>query len=161
MNVAPETIEVLLVARQISEWTQGKFDVTFAALSDLWKFDHDQGNSIPDRAAKERRLPLVNFEEVATDRAAGTAFIRKPGMRVHLGGIGKGYAVDRAAAMPSRNDCQPVLTLSGARCLVGPVALRGWATRTEERGPRLSRESCLLHLHLDAVLCTTFKSAIL
>ena len=54
---------------------------------------------MPDRSAIEQRLPLVNFEEVITDRAAGTAFIRKPGMRIHLGGIGKGYAVDRAVAM--------------------------------------------------------------
>ena len=97
--VSRETIDVLDAAREASVWTGGKFDITFGALADIWKFDHDQDNSIPDRAAIDTRLPLVNFEEVVTDRAAGTAFIRKPGMRVHLGGIGKGYAVDRAVAM--------------------------------------------------------------
>ena len=39
--------EVLRQARQLSEWTEGTFDVTFGALTDVWKFDHDQDNSIP------------------------------------------------------------------------------------------------------------------
>jgi thiamine biosynthesis lipoprotein len=97
--VSRETIEVLEQAHEASVWTGGKFDITFGALADIWKFDHDQDNVVPDRSAIEQRLPLVNFEEVVTDRAAGTAFIRKAGMRIHLGGIGKGYAVDRAIAL--------------------------------------------------------------
>ena len=38
--VSPDVREVLRIARQVSEWTDGKFDVTFGALSGLWKFDH-------------------------------------------------------------------------------------------------------------------------
>ena len=49
--VSPEVREVLRIAHQVSEWTDGKFDVTFAALSGLWKFDaQDKDNTIPDRA---------------------------------------------------------------------------------------------------------------
>ena len=60
--VSPDVREALRTARQISEWTGGKFDVTFGALSDVWKFDHDQDNTIPDavshpRAAPADRLP--------------------------------------------------------------------------------------------------------
>ena len=48
--VSTETREVLGVARQVSEWTGGRFDVTFAALSGLWKFDsQDKDDRIPDR----------------------------------------------------------------------------------------------------------------
>ena len=59
---ARTSASVLRTARQVSEWTGGKFDVTFGALADLWKFDHDQDNRIPlpadDRgAAAARRLP--------------------------------------------------------------------------------------------------------
>lgn len=99
VRVSSETLDVLAVAHDVSEWTNGKFDITFGALADIWKFDHDQDNTVPTRAQIEARLPLVDFEQVEVDRAAGTAFIRKPGMRVHLGGIGKGYAVDRAVAL--------------------------------------------------------------
>src|SRR5687768_9263403 len=45
--VSPEVREVLRFAREASEWTEGKFDVTFAALSDLWRFDHDRDGRIP------------------------------------------------------------------------------------------------------------------
>lgn len=91
-----ETINVLAHARTASVRTGGKFDVTFGALADIWKFDHDQDNVVPDRAAIETRLPLVDYTDVRFDRAARTAFIARPGVRVHLGGIGKGYAIDRA-----------------------------------------------------------------
>ena len=99
VRVSPETLDVLAAAREASEWTHGKFDITFGALADVWKFDHDQDNTVPDRTAIDARLPLVDYTAVQIDRAAGTAFITKPGARVHLGGIGKGYAVDRAIAL--------------------------------------------------------------
>ena len=97
--VSPDTLEVLAAARQASEWTGGKFDITFGALADIWKFDHDQDNVVPDRQAIDARLPLVDYRVVQIDRVAGTAYINRAGSRVHLGGIGKGYAVDRAAAL--------------------------------------------------------------
>lgn len=96
VRVSPEVRDVLRVARQVSEWTDGKFDVTFGALSGLWKFDHDQDNAIPERNVVLRQLPLVDYRALVVDEGAGTAFLQKRGMRVHLGGIGKGYAVDRA-----------------------------------------------------------------
>ena len=60
--VSPEVREVLRASQEVSEWTGGKFDVTFGALSGLWKFDHDLDGQIPDRAeiartAAAHRLP--------------------------------------------------------------------------------------------------------
>jgi thiamine biosynthesis lipoprotein len=93
----PELREVLDAARQTSEWTQGKFDVTFGVLSGLWKFDYqNKDNTIPPRSEIVRRLNLINYRDLIVDNRAGTAFLRREGMVVNLGGIGKGYAVDRA-----------------------------------------------------------------
>jgi len=97
--VSPEVREVLLISHQVSDWTGGKFDVTFGALSDLWKFDHDQDDTIPDRTEVSRRLPLIDYRALEVDERAGTAFLKRKGMRAHLGGIGKGYAVDHAVAI--------------------------------------------------------------
>jgi thiamine biosynthesis lipoprotein len=98
--ISPEVREVLRIARQVSEWTGGRFDVTFAALSGLWKFDYqDKDNTIPDRAEVLKRLPLIDYRDLIVDERAGTAFLKRKGMRVNLGGIGKGYATDRAAAI--------------------------------------------------------------
>jgi FAD:protein FMN transferase len=98
--VSPDVREVLGIAHQVSEWTDGKFDVTFAALSGLWKFDYqDKDDTIPDRGEVLKRLPLINYRDLFVDDRAGTAFLKRKGMRVNLGGIGKGYATDRAAAI--------------------------------------------------------------
>jgi FAD:protein FMN transferase len=97
--VSQDTINVLREAAEASMLTRGKFDITFGALADLWKFDHDQDNVVPDRAAIMQRLPLVDYTAIELHRGNRTAFITRPGVRVHLGGIGKGYAIDRAVAI--------------------------------------------------------------
>lgn len=96
--VSKETLEALVTARQVSEWTEGKFDVTFGALSDIWKFDQDQDDSIPAASAIAARIGLIDYRKIRIDQEAGTAFLERKGMRAHLGGIGKGLAVDRAVA---------------------------------------------------------------
>jgi len=97
--IGPDLVNVLEAADEASRETGGAFDVTFGALADVWKFDHDQDNRVPAADEISARLPLVDYRAVVVDRAAGTARITRKGVRVHLGGIGKGYAVDRAAAM--------------------------------------------------------------
>jgi thiamine biosynthesis lipoprotein len=99
VTVSQEVFEALKAARQIGDWTDGKFDVTFGALADLWRFDQDQDNRIPEREAVRRRLPLIDYRALTLDESKQTAFLQRPGMRAHLGGIGKGYAVERAANM--------------------------------------------------------------
>lgn len=96
VQVSSDTMEALVTARQVSEWTKGKFDVTFGALSDIWKFDQDQDDSIPSSRAIAARLPLIDYRKLVIDERAGTVFLQRKGMRAHLGGIGKGYAVERA-----------------------------------------------------------------
>ena len=111
--VSAETLDVLDAAREAAHLTGGKFDITFGALADIWRFDHDQDNRVPDRAAIDRRLPLVDYAAVQTDRGAGTARITTPGVRIHLGGIGKGYAIDRAIAMLKADGFRDFLIQAG------------------------------------------------
>jgi len=105
--------EVLRIARQVSEWTDGTFDVTFGALADLWKFDHDQDNTIPPAAAIRERLPLIDYRQIEIDDRAGTVRLKRRGMRVHLGGIGKGYAVGRAIAILHRAGLRDFMIQAG------------------------------------------------
>jgi thiamine biosynthesis lipoprotein len=96
VQVGPDVRTVLRAARQVSGWTNGKFDVTFGPLADVWKFDHDQDNTVPAPKAIHARLGLIDYTAVEVDDARESVFLRRSGMRIHLGGIGKGYAVDRA-----------------------------------------------------------------
>ncbi len=113
VKVSHDTIEVLRTAQEASELTRGKFDITFGALSDIWRFDHDQDNVVPDRQLIEIRLTRIDYRAVQADGTAGTAFITRPNMRVHLGGIGKGYAIDRAIALLKQQKLTDFMIQSG------------------------------------------------
>ena len=113
VRIGADVRETLAVARQVSDWTDGKFDVTFGALSGLWKFDHDQDDRIPDSAAVRARLPLIDYRRLEVNDEAGTAFLQTKGMSVHLGGIGKGYAVERGAEILRRRGVRDFLIQSG------------------------------------------------
>jgi FAD:protein FMN transferase len=108
-----EVREALAAARQISELTGGKFDVTFGALSGLWKFDHDQDNAVPDMDVVRARLPLIDYRAIRVNDAAGTVFLARKGMSMHLGGIGKGYALDRAADILRRRGLRDFMIQTG------------------------------------------------
>ena len=135
--VSKDVLEVLRTSQQISEWTGGKFDVTFAALSDLWRFDQNQDNRIPDPEEVRRRLPLINYRALVLDERAGTAFLQRKGMRVNLGGIGKGYAVDRAVEILRRRGFKDFLVQSGGDMYVaGNRGDRPWRLGIQDpRGP--------------------------
>jgi thiamine biosynthesis lipoprotein len=117
--VSADVRDALRTARQISEWTGGKFDVTFGALADVWKFDHDQDNTIPDGDAIHRRLPLIDYRQLEIDEDAGTVFVTRKGMRVHLGGIGKGYAVEHAVTTMRRAGLRDFMIQAGGDLYVG------------------------------------------
>jgi thiamine biosynthesis lipoprotein len=136
--VSAETREVLQIAHQISEQTSGSFDVTFAALSGLWKFDYqDKDNSVPDPKEIAKRLPLINYRDLVVDDRAGTAMLRRKGMRVNLGGIGKGYAVDRAVDIMRRSGLRDFMIQSGGDMYVaGRRGDRAWRLGIRDpRGP--------------------------
>jgi thiamine biosynthesis lipoprotein len=132
-----EVRDVLHTARQVSEWTEGKFDITFAALSGLWKFDQDQDNSVPDPQDIRRRLPLINYRDVEIDDRGGTAFLSRRGMRVNLGGIGKGYAVDRGVEILRKHRLQDFMIQAGGDMFVsGRRGERPWRVGIRDpRGP--------------------------
>jgi thiamine biosynthesis lipoprotein len=137
VHVSRDTVDVLELARRVSDSTGGAFDVTFGALSGIWKFDHDQDNRIPSSAEIGARLPLVDYRALRVDGIAGTAFLMRSGMRAHLGGIGKGYAVERAAAiLRSRGIRDFMIQFGGDLYVGGARGDRPWRLGIRDpRGP--------------------------
>lgn len=91
-------LEMMILAKEASEKTGGAFDVSVGPLTDLWGIGH-KGEYIPDQTEIDQVMPLVGYRMIAIDEAAHTVFLTKPGMRIDLGGIAKGYAVNRAAGI--------------------------------------------------------------
>jgi FAD:protein FMN transferase len=130
--------DVLETARQISDWTSGTFDVTFGVLSGLWKFDYqNKDDTVPNRKEVLQRLPLINYRDLEVNEHAGTAFLKRKGMRANLGGIGKGYAVDRAAAILRESGFRDFMVqFGGDMYLSGHRGDRPWRVGIRDpRGP--------------------------
>ncbi len=85
--VAPELMQVLKAARQISEYSRGAFDITVGAFSG-WGFDPAQ-TVIPSADEIRRQLNLVDYRDMVIDESSSSAYLRRRGMRVDLGGIAK------------------------------------------------------------------------
>jgi thiamine biosynthesis lipoprotein len=147
VSVSIDTLNVLKQAVQVGDWTGGKFDVTFGVLADVWKFDHDQDGRVPTPTEIAARLPFVDYRSIALDEEARTAFLTRAGVRVHLGGIGKGYAVDRAVALLRDRGLRDFMVQSGGDLYVsGRNEGRPW--RLGIRDPRGPADSVFATLDL-------------
>lgn len=97
--VSAETFEVIERAQDIAKKSGGVFDITVGAFKGLWKFDEDMDGTLPDPAEVKKRLALVDYKQIVLNKRKKTVFIKKKGMSITLGGIAKGYAVDKCVAL--------------------------------------------------------------
>jgi thiamine biosynthesis lipoprotein len=100
VHASDETLGVIEKSLWAGKISGGVFDITFHALGDLWRFgDAAQATPVlPDAKTVAEKKKLVDYRKVKIDPDARTVTIAK-GMRIDLGGIAKGYAVDRASAV--------------------------------------------------------------
>ena len=97
--VSQETYDLVAEALHAADISKGAFDITFESLHGLWKFDEDLDPHPPSAADVAAKLSLVDYHHVKLDPKAHTVFLDTTGVRIGLGGIAKGYAVDRASAI--------------------------------------------------------------
>jgi thiamine biosynthesis lipoprotein len=93
VTIAQDTMAVLQEAIRVSALTEGAFDVSVGPLIDLWKQAADT-NTPPTDVQIEEAKAKVDYTQVTLDPNALTVSFAKPGMKMDLGGIAKGYAID-------------------------------------------------------------------
>jgi thiamine biosynthesis lipoprotein len=112
IRVSPESLTVLLWSLAIAQWTEGAFNIAIGPAVAAWSMTDEP--RIPNEVELARLKPLLDLTHVSIDEQAGTVFLTEPGMRIDVGGIGKGYAADRAvAAMKAAGATAGVVALSG------------------------------------------------
>lgn len=96
VEVSRETFELIERAIRISALTQGAFDLTYGSVDQrLWNFDTTM-RSLPDPAVAKKMVRLIDYRKIGLDRQNRSVFLKEKGMRIGFGGIGKGYAAERA-----------------------------------------------------------------
>ncbi|WDF77104.1 FAD:protein FMN transferase [Mucilaginibacter sp. KACC 22773] len=96
VEVSRETFDLVKRSISISNLTQGAFDITYGSIDKrLWNFDQ-QMTTLPDEQTAKKMVRLINFRNIVLDDGPCTIFLKEQGMRIGFGGIGKGYAAERA-----------------------------------------------------------------
>lgn len=114
--------EILFLVKksiEMSELTAGAFDISYGPVGALWDFTKKEGTP-PDDEAIQSALKLVGYNHIQLNANDSTIFFKKPGMRIGLGGIAKGYAVDRAIKVLEKKGMKDFALRAG-----GDLAVRG------------------------------------
>ncbi|MCP9745481.1 FAD:protein FMN transferase [Lacihabitans sp. CS3-21] len=99
VKVESEVFELIVRAKRISELTDGAFDLSYGSLDKrFWNFDKTMAQ-LPDAQTAKEKVKLINYKNIILDKTLGTVFLKEKGMRIGFGGIGKGYAADKAAQL--------------------------------------------------------------
>jgi thiamine biosynthesis lipoprotein len=99
VKVDPEVIQLIERALTLSKITDGAFDISYASMDQVWKFDGSMDERMPSQEAIRASVSKIGYQHIVLDKQAETVFLEKPGMKIGFGAIGKGYAADRAKAL--------------------------------------------------------------
>lgn len=122
--ISEELYRLLETSLEYSTLTEGAFDITFASIGH--RYDYRKGIK-PTESLIDRSLPLIDYRNIRLDADKGTVFFEKQGIRIDLGGIAKGYAVDRGIELLQRRGVQHALISAGGDSrLLGDHRGRPW-----------------------------------
>jgi thiamine biosynthesis lipoprotein len=132
-TVSPELYRIIEESLKYSRLSGGKFDVTVGPLVDLWKAAM-LGNAPPSAGQEADARACVGYDKVQLIAPNRIAF-RSACLRIDLGGIGKGYAVDRAAEVLRSNRIKAALIDAGGSTIYAmgsPPGETGWAVHMRD-----------------------------
>jgi thiamine biosynthesis lipoprotein len=136
VRVGPETLGVISKSLWISRASEGVFDITFEVMHGLWRFDEDVDPHPPLASAVAARRKLIDYRHVVVDEAASTVRLEGSETRISLGGIAKGYAIDRAAAILLAAGVEDFLAQAGGDLYVHGRRVDGSPWTAGVRDPR-------------------------
>ncbi|NQT37535.1 MAG: FAD:protein FMN transferase [Planctomycetes bacterium] len=115
--VEPRLFGLLQLAAELHRQTGGALDVTAGALSEVWGFSRREG-SVPDQKELDEALKRVGTHLLELDPREQTVRFRRPGVRINLGCIGKGHALDRCAETMTEGGVEHFLIHGGGSSIL-------------------------------------------
>ncbi len=138
--VGPDTLAVLQAGLEVSKASDGAFDLTWAGMRDLYKFEPGTSPVIPTEAQIAKLKKRVDYRALDVDARAGTVRLARPDMAIGTGGIAKGYALDRVGQALTEAGMTDHLLFAGGQVQVsGSRGGRPW--RIGIKHPRLRDEN--------------------
>ncbi len=100
VQVDKELYDLIYRAEKVAQLTEGAFDISFASMDRIWKFDGSMVE-MPSREEVNKAKSKINWQDIVLNRKDQTVFLKNKGMRIGFGAIGKGYAANRAKTIMS------------------------------------------------------------
>jgi FAD:protein FMN transferase len=98
VKVDKEVFDLIVRSIKISDLTDGAFDVSWAGMNHIWKFDGSM-KRLPTQEEVKSAVSTVGYKNIILNAKDTTVFLKLKGMKLGFGGIGKGYSADKAAAL--------------------------------------------------------------
>ena len=112
VEASPETLELLEYSLEMAHLTEGGFNIAIGPAVEAWNVSRE--GRIPTHEELDATRPFMDLSAIQIDKQAGTVYLARFGMRVDIGGIGKGYAADFAArVMQEAGASAGVVAISG------------------------------------------------
>jgi thiamine biosynthesis lipoprotein len=152
MHITKELFDLLTTAAQYSVITDGAFDITYASVGYLYDF---RKHIRPDEAQIDKALPAVDYRHVLLDPKQQTVRFSQKGVRIDLGGIAKGYAVDRGIdVLKARGYTRAYVSAGGDSRIIGDRFGKPWMVGI--RDPRKDPGEVITRIPLvDAAISTS------
>jgi thiamine biosynthesis lipoprotein len=152
MRISKELFDLLTTAKEYSVITDGAFDITYASVGYMYDF---RKHIRPDEAQIDKALPAVNFRHVLLDPKNQTVQFSQKGVRIDLGGIAKGYSVDRGIdVLKSFGITRAYVSAGGDSRIIGDRFGKPWMVGI--RDPRKGEGEVISRIPLvDAAISTS------
>lgn len=126
ITISPELFALIRQAQNMSRQSNGVFDITFASVGYLYNYRQHQH---PDRKLIKKHLKHINYKNIQLFPETSEIFFLQDGVRIDLGGIAKGYAVDRSINILKNLGIQHALVAAGGDSrLLGDKNGKPWVT---------------------------------
>ena len=113
VQVDSELFELIERAIAVSQLTDGAFDISYASMDKIWKFDGSM-TSMPPQDLVRNSVSKVGYQNISLDSVNKTVFLKTKGMKIGFGAIGKGYAADMAKKLLISNGAKSgIINASG------------------------------------------------
>ena len=113
VKVDKEVFELVERAIKVSQITSGAFDISYASMDRIWKFDGSM-KAMPTEEAIKKSVSKIGYKNIVLDTKEQTIFLKNEGMKLGLGGIGQGYIADKIKALLQSKGClSGIVNVSG------------------------------------------------
>jgi thiamine biosynthesis lipoprotein len=113
IQVDKEVFSLVERAIKISQITSGAFDISYASMDKIWKFDGSM-KAMPTEEAIKKSVSKIGYKNIILDPKEQTIFLKNEGMKLGLGGIGQGYIADKVKELLISKGCiSGIVNVSG------------------------------------------------